>query len=1115
MVLRLYRSNCMERLADALSRAVERPLRNVLQAEWIAVPSPGMERWLSMELARRFGVWANPAFPFPRALLESLLSASLPVAEDGVDPGSAYEPLRMQFAIASLLESLAARPEFVHVRDYVGPDGQADARRLSLAARIADVFDHYVTYRPDLVLGWQAGAESHWQALLFRALVERSGPGHLAARTAAALERLSRGAPLADAVPERINLFGLSTLPPLYLDLLAGVSEQREVNLFVLSPCREYYADVRSERERIAAERRAVAASSSHAWLPSADDAAQPSEGHPLLSSLGRHSREFQEVLESRSYVEPHADLYDDPGSTCLLHALQSDMLWLRDPSSLAEPRTIEPEDRSIAIHSCHSAMREVEVLHDQLLALISDGSVDAHEIVVMTPDISAYAPVIEAVFSQSQGRQRIPFRIADRGVYATQAVVNVLDALLDLLDSRFAASQVLDVLAHDLVRERFAIAPAELDVLREWVAHSGIRWGVDARHRAEVGQPERAENTWRFGLARLALGYAGGDDLERMFAGRAPAPVDASDADLLGRFMEFCERLFEARQLVAEPCGLATWRERIGRLLAVFVADDARTAGEQRAVRHALAKLDEQAERAGFEAPLALASVRKLLERVLETGAGTPGFLAGGVTFCQLVPMRSIPFQVVALLGLHDGAFPGSEAPFDFDLMAKRRRPGDRRRRDDDRQLFLEALLSARRAFIVTYIGRSIHDGQVRLPSVLVTELLAHIQRGWTTGGTSPAGGGDRGADAIQRRIVSEHALLVVSPRYFGADRDAGLFSFARGSLAGARAICQPRRPARSFFDAPTLLPAPVAALTLSELEECLVRPLRMFARRQLGLQLGRDLDVLDDREPFELDALERWQVASDLLMRRLERPDRARQDELSLVRARGQLPLGMPGVLELRALSDQVGAIASALEPHTARERLAPIELDLQLGPTRLTGSLDQVWPTAQLRAQYSRTGNRHELRHFVRHLALQCVRAQRPELELPDRSVLIGRSDNDDGPCRIEFGPIPDPVALLGEYVAIFAAGQLGPLPLFENASRVYARALAERADEDRALALAQAEFAPEHDAGLGDDNDAYVAQFFRDFEAVLASPEPYAFKSLAQRVYAPLFACRSSS
>ena len=105
---------------------------------------------------------------------------------------------------------------------------------------------------------------------------------------------------------------------------------------------------------------------------------------------------------------------------------------------------------------------------------------------------------------------------------------------------------------------------------------------------------------------------------------------------------------------------------------------------------------------------------MRSLLEEQLDRARLNAAFLSGGITFCEHVPMRAIPFRVVCLLGMDDESFPRSSARASFDLM-QNPRLGDRNLRDDDRQLFLEALLSARDALLVTYVGQSAQDDSVR----------------------------------------------------------------------------------------------------------------------------------------------------------------------------------------------------------------------------------------------------------------------------------------------------------------------------------------------------------------------------------------------------------------
>jgi exodeoxyribonuclease V gamma subunit len=1094
MSLHVHRSNRTERLVDALARTVAQPLASVFQAEWVTVSSPGMERWLSMELGKRLGVWANPAFPFPRRLIETILAAVLPAS----DAELAYDPTCMLFSIARLLREHAADPELADAVRYCA-DRTSDRRRLALAQRLADLFDQYLTYRPELALGWEAGVSSDFQGALFRALARQHGPLHLPARARAALRRLSElGRPA--ALPERLHVFGVSTLPPLYLDLLAALAEHCELHLFLLSPTREYYGDLRSPRER---RRRSPGRQLSFG------EAAFRSEPHALLASLGRHGREFNDLLEQLpQYAEDPRELYEDPGTDSLLHTLQSDLLALATRGAPGDLplQPLSAADRSLSIHACHGPMREVEVLHDQLSELISAQGIEPHQIIVMTPDIRAYAPLIDAVFSQAPSqRPSIPFRIADRGAADSEPLIAALDALLDVLQGRFGANQVLDLLGIELVRDRFDIAPDQVETLRAWVEESGIRWGVDAAHRGEVGQPACAENTWRFGLQRLALGYSTGGPAEQLFAGVAPAAIESADGALLGSFLNFCTQLFAFRVELRDPAPAPVWSERFARLLTALLSVDSNSAAEHKLVRRALLELEQHAARAGFSESFDLTTLRALLNRTLSARLPAQGFLSGGVTFCQLMPMRSIPFKVLCLLGLNDGVFPASDGALAFDLMQRERKPGDRSRRDDDRQLFLEALLCARESLLITYVGQSLKDGKPLPPSVLVSELIDHVAESFVL---APEPSAERATprERVERRLVLRHPLSVASPRYFGADDDARLFSYSSASCQAAAALCRPmqRRPSFSRLSRPAA--SGVIEVSLAELERGLMRPSREFCQRRLALYLGDDLARVEEREPFVLNHLERWQIASDLLenQRRGQSPAGA----LTVLRAAGRLPLAAAGKREQEALQADVTAILRTLDETVKSPQLPALEVDLLLNGVRLTGSLDGLWSEAHVRAQYSRFQTRHELRHFVRHVVLCCMAQQAPQLRLPETSVLIGR-DKDGAIGTLHFVDVRDPAALLADLLRAYSAALNGPLPLFPSASRRYAELLASGKPRDVALAQARKAFTS---AGAqfssADDRDAYVQQLFADFDTALEQ-QPGEFEAAAERVYLPLF------
>jgi exodeoxyribonuclease V gamma subunit len=1051
-----------------------------------------MERWLSMQLARRLGVWANPEFPFPRRIIERAIAAVLP--EEERTGGTPFEPETAMWSIAALLPAHLGRPEFAPIAAYLEADGR-DIKRIQLAQRIADTFDHYAVYRPRMVLAWEAGAGADWQPVLWRALVARHGTGHLARRTQRFLDALAGGGKLPADFPRRISLFGISTLPPLYLRALVALSAQVEVHLFLLSPSAEYWAEIRSRREiwRELARREADSAEAG------AD--LHLEEGNPLLASLGLVGRDFQQVLEANAdYQEEPRDLYRDPGTGRMLAALQSDVLALRNrgphrPECL--PLPISTADRSISVHACHGAMREIEVLHDQLLALFDrDPSLEPHDVVVMAPSIDAYAPFVDAVFSPAE---RIPYRIADRSVRATHEVVDAFWSLLAVLRGRTTAAEVLDLLAVEAIRSRFGIRAQNLDVVRRWVTESGIRWGVDAEHRRSVGQPAFGENTWRFGLDRLLLGYAMPGEESRLFAGVLPYDdVEGTAAELLGRLVELCETLFRFRLSLRWPRRLEAWREALTDLLAATVRETNATAHQHQEIREALALLAERARAAGFDEPLELENVRAQLESELQRSAPAHGFLSGGVTFCEMVPMRTIPFRVVCLIGMNDGAFPRLRRPLGFDLIARNPRPGDRSQRDDDRYLFLEALLSARDRLLITYVGQSITDNAEIPPSVMVSELLDTVEASFVAPAPQrqqpePFGAAGRPATAagppssLRDAVVVRHPLQPFSPLYFeGGDR---LFSHAGAYFRGAQALRQPRRQAPVFLRHPLSAgPDAVDAADVEDLVRFFGGPSRFFMQRRLGIYLGGDLEPVGEREPMQLDGLDRWAVGDALLRRAVG--GAGLEEAYAAVRAGGRLPLGVLTRVAYDDVRPEVEALAGVTARIRSGVRLDPVEIDGVIDGLHLTGMLRDVWPSGLVSLRFSRLGRRSELSLWIRHLILRWASSR------PRRSALIGRPAGGGrrGAAVVWFRPVDDAEAVLRALIRLYRLGQRVPLLLFPRTSRAYVEALLGGVTEEKAREKAFAEYRrAERDGVPGEGEDPYVEQIYGPPRA-LPSPVP---------------------
>lgn len=951
--LLVLHGNRLELLAEAVFAWLASNPLGPLEQETILVQSNGMAEWFKMELAGAHGVCASTTVELPARFIWRAYRA---VLGRGAVPGTApLDKLPLTWRLMHLLPSLADQPGFAPVRGFLA--GGDAARRLQLAQRLADLFDQYQVYRGDWLEDWAQGRDlirtgSHggtqaaeavppdqlWQPALWRALqaaltpaerdLSRAGT-HL--RFLAALQRLpASGTRAFPDLPRRIVLFGTTHIPHQTLEAIAALAAHCQVLMAVPNPCRYHWADIIDGRDLLRIERRRLP------LRRDVDLSAVPFEqmhahGHPLLAAWGRQSRDFVRQLDAFDDVQagrerfqlPRVDLFDEAPGTTLLQQVQA---AVRDLLPLAEHagQVARPDDRSIVFHVAHSAQREVEILHDQLLELLAHPpggqALSPRDIVVMVPDIDTFAPAIRSVFGQYPrwDPRHIPWGIADQRDRGHQRLLVALEWLLRMPQERLGASQIRDLLDVPAVASRFGVQPEDLPTIAQWIAGAGVRWGLDAAHRDSLGLGAGGEqNTWAFGLRRMLLGYATGELPQAPgFDGIEPyAEVAGLGAGLAGALADLLHQLAGWWADASTPRTPQAWADRLRSLLAdVFAATDEAERAMLAALSDALADWLQACEAAGFDEPVSLDVVREAwLDAVDEPGVSRR-FKAGGVTFCTLLPLRAIPFQVVCLLGMNDGDYPRRGSRSDFDLMALpgQARPGDRSRRDDDRQLMLDALLSARRVLYISWSGRSPRDNQEQPPSTLVAQLRDYLASGW-------------GAQVLAQR-TTEHPLQPFSRRYFepSAAGDPGhLFTYA-GEWRVAHDDRAPSSvPATSAASAEgstlgELAPRP---FTVQGLAAFLRNPVKEFFRHRLQVSFD-ELDTADeDDEAFGANKLERWALLDEVLRscRAWAKvpadalpplPDLLGQQVASLQRA-GRLPMAGPG---RRAAAELLQAVLPA---------------------------------------------------------------------------------------------------------------------------------------------------------------------------------------------------------
>ncbi len=967
--LRLLHGNRLDALAARMADAIAaEPPADPLAPEWIVVPHPGMGRWLQQFLAQRWGIAACLELVLPGKFLWDVAKT----VEGTLPAQSAYERDALEWRIYGALRDARGRAARAPaLMRYLG-DGDP-LKAFELAQRVADAFDQYLVYRPGWLERWERGesAVSHpheaWQAELWRAVRAGVGEPHRAEVLRAVAARLERDPSAAARLPPRVSVFGVSAMPARHVELFAALARRTELTWYQLNPSTEWWGDVVTARERA----RIVA---KLAVQGVAEEAGHLDDAHPLLAAWGKVGRDTlhalyanpleDEVLPSDAApAEQQApgtmgDLFAPPPARRPGRSLD----WLKATIDTLDPKLPPPAalDDSIRMHACASRVREVEVLHDRLLAWFErDATLTPRDVVVMTPKLAEYAPLVEAVFGAAPESRRIPVTVADRPARDAHALLRAFGALLALPQSRLTASEVLDLLGVDAIARRFELAHEAGEHVAAWIEALGIRWGLDADDRERAGVGRWGDFAWRQGLDRLVLGYAMGathDSIEApregITVGGAAAPtarrhlrsvppsglpplpqnagrelepypwIEGQRAATAGRLVRFVERLADWRVRLAAPRTAQAWQETLTALVGELVdtrASDANEAVALKTIYAAIGAVVDAAARGG-QASLALphAVARAAVDAHLAEPDRHQRFLAAGTTVCAMVPMRNVPFRIVCLLGLDDGEFPRREPEPSFHLVRAYPQPGDRTRQDDDRYLFLEALLAARESLHVSYVAVNPRDGSLRPPSIVVSELLDFV-----------AGAYGDDARKVRDLVHVVHAASAYEPAVFVTDGREQ--SFDDAWLPAAAAAAGPRVDPPHFAELAVddVAPAEFAEIALDEVVAFYRDPAKHYVRRVLELALP-DLEATVDDEPQALDGLGRYAV-DDALLRRLLVDPRADDDALvAMLRARALLRPGRGGVLDakarLRCVRELVGHYRKRFG--AAAARVVPVE-------------------------------------------------------------------------------------------------------------------------------------------------------------------------------------------
>lgn len=975
----LHSSNKTENLVAHLTAVIENaPLSSPFTKEVFLIQSQGMERWLSQQLATEFKVWGNYEFLFPNRFFSMLAQKINLSLSDAV-----FERNVMLWRFEALLRRLDDETyghEFKALRQYLTGENIA-VKRYQLAQQLAQIFDQYQMMRPDMLALWHQGQllyqseTERWQRALWLLVTGQTGIKHRGSLWLDVIERLNNAeaGAFGDAVPERVSVFGVNTMPPLFLSYLQALARHCDVHFFLLNPAQVFWADIESRRQRVELE---------------------TFTGHPLLSTLGQQGREFQEMILEQMQFDFEPESFELSEAHNNLQQLQNDIL-----NNALEKRATLQKDDSISIHACHSRMREVEVLKNELLqALEQDPALELRDIVVMAPDIQAYEPFIAAVFDDIQ------HAIADRSLRVSNNALEAFIRFLSLSQSRFGWQSVLDLLEQPVVYPGFGLSETDLELIKHWVRATEVRWGKSAKHRQELGLPELGGNTWQAALDRLLMGYAVGSDDDFIDDVLPYCDIEGSSAQALGGLCEFMQLAFQACSELKQAKTLKAWSAQL-----YYYADQLLEGAEpveRQQLNELLVELSADVA-AVHNDDVELQVIISWLEGTISERKSSHGFLRGQLTFCSMLPMRSIPFKVIALLGMNDGEFPKVDRAPTFDLLSQPQhfRKGDRSRRADDRYQFLEILLSARQRLIMTYIGQSISQNDVIPPSVIISELLDVLEDSYGLSG-----------------LVTRHPLQPFSPRYFDGASD--LFSFSAADCATAKALSAARQEPQLWWQG-TITDETGEVIDLSELFSFFQHPQRYFLRRQLDLRFGGMEAKAEEREPFEIDKLDGYAIHHDWIQRQLS----GASVSLKRLQAQGRWLAGSPGELEFERQQKVIREFVERIEQKKLGPALDDLPVDIKVGRYRLIGKLGNRYQNGSLFYRYADLKGKDFINAWLHHLIINRLEPQATCLLSTDEDLLFLPEH-----CQSEY---------LSELIEIYRLGQQQPDAFFVEPALAYVR------------------------------------------------------------------------
>jgi len=889
-LIKINHSNDLNRLFSKLSDQITLNRENLLSPIKIVIPVAGIKKWLLLKFADKFGVTPNIEFLYPNNFINNILE----IHDETLTKSD------ILWIVADILKNESKDLKCINILKNRFANDIKDGKLYHLSYLISDIFEQYLLLRVDLIKKWSEGnicypkfSHEEWQKELFLEVWRRSGKKIFTDFLSDFYSKKDR------QIGSTYHFFAISNIPPIYFNIIEALSYRgSQIIFYFLNPSKDkmWHTDITEKSAEKISIKTGV----------DAEESLYFEKGNDLLISFGKLGKTFLKAISSiTNDPEGESDFVENENSTqlTLLRKIQNDILLniseIKQTKEVEQPSATENDD-SLQIHSLYSEFREVEALYNYLLNLFNENpSLQAEDIAVMAVDINTYAPFISAIFGT---KGKIPYTIADTLILEDDIVVKTFFSILDLRNSRFEFNRVFEIVEIPIVAQKFNLSLTDIQLLKEWFYETGIRWGIDSDFRKNFIKEVSDQNTWKFGIDRVTLSLI--YESEEPFDNILPLPfISVANSDIISNFLIFLDMLFDlikCKLIGSKP--IKDWSKIFKDILKNFFDTDPKYLNSETILENCIKKLNSD----NINIDIGADFVINYLKGELSSERATFNFLNRGVTFCEMIPMRSIPFQVISLLGMNDDKFPRRSRNIGLNIINQYPESGDRSIRDNDKYLFLETVISAKSKLYISYIGKDIKSNKEKNPSIFIDELRDYIKI--------------RFGEEKSNKIIYHHPMNSTDTTYF--TENSTFKSFFEEDFKAAQSCINRDRVNKSDTDENkfenfinTIQIPKQEETSLNDLITFFKNPVKFFLNRNLNIYFDNSSKTFEDTEPFELSPLDIYKTKTEIIL-----SDKLKEN----IKMSGIIPHGNIGNAIIDKINFDVASIRNKIQDITNKGKL-----------------------------------------------------------------------------------------------------------------------------------------------------------------------------------------------